>query len=103
METKRLLDVLDRRLAEVPYVAGENYTIADISIWPWFGGLVLGRSFGAAEFLDAPSYKNVMDWARRIDARPAVKRGRIVNRGQGAPETRLRERHAATDFIGKTL
>ena len=103
METKRLLDVLDRRLAEAPYLAGENYSIADMANWPWFGGLVLGNSYDAAEFLDAASYRNVITWAEKIGARPAVKRGQIVNRGQGAPETRLRERHSAADFIGKSI
>jgi GST-like protein len=103
MEVKRLLDVLDRRLAETPYLAGETYTIADIANWTWYGGMVLGNSYNAAEFLDAASYRNVVAWAEKIAARPAVKRGRIVNRGQGAPETVLRERHSAADFIGKSI
>ena len=80
METKRQLDVLDRRLAEVPFVAGDEYSIADMAIWPWYGGLVLGRAYNAAEFLDVKTYKNVMKWAEKIDARPAVKRGRMVNK-----------------------
>lgn len=103
MEAKRQLDVLDRRLAEVPYVAGAEYTIADIAIWPWYGGLVLGRAYNAAEFLDVASYWNVMAWAEKIDARPAVKRGRMVNRGYGAPESQVRERHSAADFTGKSI
>jgi GST-like protein len=103
METKRLLDVLERRLAEVPYVAGNAYTIADMAIWPWFGGLVLGRAYEAAEFLDVAAYPNVIAWAEKIDARPAVKRGRMVNRGQGTPESQVRERHSAADFIGKSI
>jgi GST-like protein len=103
METKRQLDVLDRRLAEVPFVAGNDYTIADMAIWPWYGGLVLGRSYNAAEFLDVGSYRNVMAWAEKIDARPAVKRGRMVNRGHGAPESQVRERHSAADFAGKSI
>ncbi len=103
METKRQLDVLDRRLAEVPFVAGENYSIADMAIWPWYGGLVLGRSYNAAEFLDAKSYKNVVAWAEKIDARPAVKRGRIVNKTWGEPNEQLAERHSAADFAGKAV
>lgn len=103
METKRQLDVLDRRLAEVPFVAGEAYTIADMAIWPWYGGLVLGRSYNAAEFLDVASYRNVVAWAEKIDARPAVKRGRMVNRGSGAPESQVRNRHSAADFEGKSI
>ncbi len=103
MEVKRLLDVLDRRLAEVPFVAGPDYTIADMAIWPWFGGLVLGRAYDAAEFLDVESYRHVMAWARMIDARPAVTRGQMVNRGQGTPESQVRNRHSAADFIGKSI
>ncbi len=98
METKRQLDVLDRRLAEVPYVAGDEYSIADMAIWPWYGALVLGRAYDAAEFLDVDSYRNVVAWAEKIDARPAVKRGRIVNRTSGGPTEALRERHSAADF-----
>jgi GST-like protein len=98
METKRQLDVLDRRLAGNRYLAGDEYTIADIAVWPWYGNLVLDRVYDAARFLDAPSYAHVNRWAAEIDARPAVARGRRVNRVWGPPETRLRERHAASDF-----
>lgn len=101
METKRQLDVLDRRLAEVPYVAGQDYSIADMAIWPWYGGMVLGRSYDAAEFLDVRSYRNLLAWAERIDARPAVRRGRMVNRTWGPEDEKLPERHSAADFAGK--
>lgn len=103
METKRQLDVLDRLLATRPYIAGEDYTIADMAIWPWYGGLVLGRAYNAAEFLDAKSYKNVVAWAEKIDARPAVKRGRIVNKTWGEPNEQMAERHSAADFAGKAV
>lgn len=103
METKRQLDVLDRRLAEVPYVAGQDYSIADMAIWPWYGGMVLGRAYNAAEFLDVTSYRNLLAWAERIDARPAVKRGRMVNKTWGPQDERLDERHSAADFAGKKL
>jgi GST-like protein len=103
METKRQLDVLDRRLAEVPYVAGDDYSIADMAIWPWYGGMVLGRAYNAAEFLDVTTYKNVLAWAQKIDARPAVKRGRIVNKTWGEDNEKLPERHSAADFDGKIL
>lgn len=103
METKRQLDVLDRQLATRPFIAGDDYTIADMAIWPWYGNLVLGRQYGdAATFLDAASYTNVMAWAQKIDARPAVQRGRMVNRTFGDPDTQLHERHAASDFQTKT-
>ena len=102
METKRQLDVLDRQLADHPFIAGADYTIADMAIWAWYGQLVLGRQYGAADFLDVASYKNVMAWAQKIDARPAVKRGRMVNRTFGEPETQLRERHDASDFDTRT-
>jgi GSH-dependent disulfide-bond oxidoreductase len=102
MEAKRLLDVLDRRLAETEYVAGGEYTIADMAIWPWYGGLVKGWLYGGAEFLDAPSYKNVNRWAEQIWARPTVKRGRMVNRVQGDPAEQLHERHDASDFETRT-
>ena len=98
METKRQLDVLDRHLADRDWMAGGEYTLADIAIWSWYGSLVLGRSYKAAEFLDVESYRHVMAWARRIDARPAVIRGRKVNRIWGAPHEQLRERHSAADF-----
>lgn len=102
MEVKRQLDVLDRQLAEHDFIAGDSYTIADIAIWSWYGQLVLGRQYEAAEFLDVASYKNVLKWAEMIDARPAVKRGRMVNRSFGEPEMQLLERHAAGDFETRT-
>jgi GST-like protein len=102
MEVKRQLDVLDRNLADRRYMCGDEYTIADIAIWPWYGGLVLNRVYKAAEFLDAPSYTHVNRWALEIDARPAVKRGRIVNKTSGPPEEQLRERHDASDFDTQT-
>jgi GST-like protein len=102
METKRQLDVLDRQLATRPYIAGDDYTIADMAIWPWYGQLCLGRLYNAATFLDVTSYKHVMAWAEKIDARPAVKRGRMVNRSFGEPEMQLHERHAASDFETRT-
>ncbi|OBY24286.1 glutathione-dependent disulfide-bond oxidoreductase [Leisingera sp. JC1] len=103
METKRQLDVLDRQLAEREFIAGDEYTIADIAIWPWYGQLVLGRNYGdAAEFLDAGSYTNVVRWAKAIDARPAVQRGRMVNRTSGDPAFQLHERHNAGDFDSRT-
>ncbi len=102
METKRQLDVLDRQLADHPFIAGADYTIADMAIWAWYGQLVLGRQYGAAEFLDVASYKNVVAWAEKIDARPAVQRGRMVNRPFGEPETQLHERHDAGDFDTQT-
>jgi GST-like protein len=102
MEAKRQLDVLDRRLAETAYLAGADYTIADIAVWPWYGGLAKGWLYGAAEFLDVQSYKNVQRWADAIGERPAVKRGRMVNRLQGEPSSQLHERHDASDFETKT-
>ncbi len=102
METKRLLDVLDRRLAESEYVAGPAYTIADIAIWPWYGGLAKLGQYGAAEFLSVQDYKNVQRWAEMIHERPAVKRGRMVNRTSGEPSSQLHERHDASDFDTKT-
>jgi GST-like protein len=102
METKRQLDVLDRRLAESKYLAGDDYTIADIAVWPWYGGLAKGLLYGAGEFLAVHEYKNVQRWADLIGARPAVKRGRIVNRLQGDPAAQLHERHDASDFDLKT-
>lgn len=98
MEVKRQLDVLDRQLAEHEYVAGEEYSIADMAIWPWYGVLVLGRLYGAAEFLDVGSYTHVKRWAQSIDARPAVQRGRRVNRNWGVEDEQLPERHDASDF-----
>jgi GSH-dependent disulfide-bond oxidoreductase len=102
METKRLLDVLDRRLAQTRFLAGDTYTIADMAAWPWYGALVLGRLYDAAEFLDVHSYQNVRRWTDEIDARPAVRRGRMVNRTWGKPSEQLRERHAKSDFELKT-
>src|SRR5436305_5212425 len=102
METKRQLDVLDRRLAESKYLAGDDYTIADIAVWPWYGGLAKGLLYGAGEFLSVHDYKNVQRWADLIGDRPAVKRGRIVNRLQGDPANQLHERHDASDFELRT-
>jgi len=102
METKRQLDVLNRQLADHPYVAGEAYSIADIAIWPWYGGVVLNTVYGAAEFLDAASYTHVLRWAGAIQERPAVQRGLMVNRTWGPPEGQLHERHDAADFDTRT-
>ena len=102
METKRQLDVLDRRLAETAFLGGADYTIADIAVWPWYGGLAKGLLYGAGEFLAVHEYKNVQRWADAIGQRPAVKRGRIVNRLQGDPAAQLHERHDASDFDTKT-
>ena len=101
METKRQLDVLDRHLAYNEYMAGE-YSIADMAIWAWYGQRVLGRLYDAAEFLNVESYENLMKWAKKIDARPAVTRGRMVNRPFGEPEMQLHERHDSSDFDTKT-
>ena len=103
METKRQLDVLDRRLAEVEFINGRDYSIADIAIWPWYGQLALGRLYNAATFLDVARYAHVQRWARAIDARPPVRRGRVVNRTYGAPDEQLRERHDAADFAALGL
>ncbi|WP_297203629.1 glutathione-dependent disulfide-bond oxidoreductase [uncultured Pluralibacter sp.] len=102
LEAKRQLDVLDKQLARGRYIAGEEYTIADIAIWPWYGTVVLGGIYNAAEFLNVQEYKNVLRWAQEIADRPAVKRGRIVNRAQGPLNEQLRERHAASDFETQT-
>ncbi len=102
MEVKRQLDVLDRRLAESEFLAGSDYTIADIAVWPWYGGLVKGWLYGAAEFLQVEEYKNVRRWADAIGARPAVQRGRMVNRVFGEPSSQLHERHDASDFETRT-
>jgi GST-like protein len=102
METKRLLDVLDRRLAESEYVAGPDYTIADMAIFPWYGGLVKGWLYDAAEFLGARDYRHVARWADTLLERPAVRRGRMVNRTSGEPSRQLHERHDAGDFETKT-
>lgn len=103
METKRQLDVMDRQLAENQYMAGDEYTIADIGIWPWYGQLALGKVYGAGEFLDVDSYKNVQRWTREIGVRPAVERGRMVNRVSGEENEQVRERHSAADFDGKSF
>src|SRR4051794_9515489 len=102
METKRLLDVLDKQLANNEYVAGSDYTIADMAIWPWYGGLVKFGQYGATEFLNAQEYGNVRRWADMLYERPAVKRGRMVNRTAGDPSSQLHERHDASDFETKT-
>jgi GST-like protein len=102
MEVKRQLDVLDRRLGESEYVAGDSYTIADIAIFPWYGGVVKGWVYNAAEFLSVDQYKNVQRWADMLLARPAVQRGRMVNRTYGEPAGQLHERHDASDFDTKT-
>ena len=98
MESKRQLDVLDRRLAESAYLAGDDYSIADIAAWPWYGGVVLGQLYNAAEFLDTKSYTNVLRWAEQIAARPAVVRGRKVNRTWGDAADQVPERHSAGDL-----
>ena len=102
METKRQLDVLDRRLAETEFLGGADYTIADMAVWPWYGGLAKGLLYGGGEFLSVQDYKNVQRWADQIGARPAVRRGRIVNRLQGDPAAQLHERHDASDFDLRT-
>jgi GST-like protein len=102
METKRQLDVLDRRLAETPYLAGAEYTIADIAVWAWYGALVKGKVYNAGEFLAVDEYKNLIRWTDTIAERPAVKRGRIVNRAFGELPEQLLERHDASDFDTKT-
>ncbi|RWC38680.1 glutathione-dependent disulfide-bond oxidoreductase [Mesorhizobium sp.] len=103
METKRQMDVLDRRLAVSEYLGGDAYTIADMAVWPWYGGLAKGRMYNdAGDFLAVDEYKNVQRWAEAIDARPAVQRGRMVNRAFGEPAMQLHERHDASDFDTKT-
>lgn len=102
MEAKRQLDVLDRQLATHRFIAGDEYTIADIAIWPWYGALAKGGLYDAAEFLDVASYKNFVRWADEVACRPAVKRGRIVNRTFGEPSQQLHERHDASDFELRT-
>ncbi|RWO37359.1 glutathione-dependent disulfide-bond oxidoreductase [Mesorhizobium sp.] len=103
MEVKRQMDVLDRRLAESEYLGGDAYTIADIAVWPWYGGLAKGRMYNdAGAFLSVQEYKHVQRWADAIDARPAVQRGRMVNRAFGEPAMQLHERHDASDFDTKT-
>lgn len=102
METKRQLDVLDKHLADNQFMCGAHYSIADIAIWPWYGQVVLDIVYEAAEFLDAASYKNLMRWAKDIETRPAVKRGKMVNRAWGPEEGQLHERHDASDFELRT-
>jgi GST-like protein len=102
MEVKRQLDVLDRRLAESPYLAGEDYTIADMAVWPWYGTLVKGQLYEAGEFLQVQDYKNVLRWTDQIAQRPAAQRGRMVNRTWGQASSQLHERHAAGDFDTQT-
>jgi len=102
MEVKRQLDVLDRRLAESAYLAGADYTIADMAIWPWYGTLVKGQLYEAGEFLQVQDYRNVLRWTDQIAQRPAVQRGRMVNRTWGQPASQLHERHEASDFDTKT-
>jgi len=102
METKRQLDVLDRQLAEQEFIAGPDYSIADMAIWPWYGQLALNRVYQAAEFLQTEEYEHLMRWSKAIDARPAVQRGRMVNSVFGEPKNQLRERHAASDFETRT-
>ena len=102
METKRQLDLLDKQLSESAFIAGDDYTIADMAIWSWYGQLVLGRLYeGSAKFLDVDSYTRTVEWARRIDERPAVKRGRMVNRTFGDENLQVPERHSMKDFEGK--
>jgi len=103
MEVKRQMDVLDRRLAEAPYLAGDDYTIADIAVWAWYGALAKGALYGGGEFLDVASYRNVQRWTDQIAARPAVKRGRMVNCAWGDPANQLPERHDASDFELRTM
>jgi GST-like protein len=103
MEAKRQLDVLDRRLAESEYVAGPDYTIADMAIWPWYGGIALGQAYGDADvFLSVQDYEHVQRWAKQVADRPAVKRGRMVNKRTGEPHEQLWERHDASDFDTRT-
>lgn len=98
MEVKRQLDVLDRHLAEHEFMSGSDFTIADMAIWPWYGQLTLGRLYEAAEFLDVAAYRHVLRWAHMIDSRPAVLRGRMVNKINGELNLQLHERHSADDF-----
>ncbi|MFM8920364.1 MAG: glutathione-dependent disulfide-bond oxidoreductase [Limnohabitans sp.] len=102
MEVKRELDVLNRRLADHRFIGGDDYTIADMAIWPWYGSLAKGERYDAGEFLQVHEYTHVIRWADEIEARPAVKRGRMVNRVMGPLETQLHERHDASDFLHKT-
>jgi GST-like protein len=103
MEVKRQLDVLDRQLANNEFIAGDEYTIADMAIWPWYGAMAKGLLYNGGEFLSVHEYKNVIRWTDMLAARPAVKRGRIVNRVFGEPGSQMAERHSAADFEGKDL
>ena len=102
MEVKRQLDVLNNQLADKEFICGDEYTIADMAIWAWYGAMVLGKLYEAAEFLDVESYTHLLRWAKKIDARDAVKRGKMVNRSWGQPEGQLRQRNDASDFENKT-
>jgi GST-like protein len=102
MEVKRQLDVLDKRLAQTQFLGGDDYTIADIAVWPWYGALSKGLLYSSGEFLQVQEYKHVQRWTDAIAARPAVKRGRMVNRAVGDPASQLRERHDAGDFDTNT-
>ena len=102
MEVKRQLDVLDRRLAQTQYLAGDDYTIADMAVWPWYGALAKGQLYGAGEFLQVQEYKHVLRWTNAIAQRPAAQRGRMVNRTWGEPASQLHERHEASDFETRT-
>jgi GST-like protein len=102
MEVKRQLDVLDRRLAESPYLAGDEYTVADMAVWPWYGTLVKGQLYDAGEFLQVQGYRHVLRWTDQIAQRPAAQRGRMVNRTMGALSSQLHERHDAGDFDTQT-
>jgi GST-like protein len=102
MEVKRQMDVLDRRLAETEYLAGDQYSVADMAVWPWYGNLAKGQAYGAGEFLSVQDYKHVQRWTVQIGERPAVRRGQMVNRAFGEPADQLRERHDATDFELRT-
>jgi len=102
MEAKRQLDVLDRRLADHAFLAGASYSIADIAVWPWYGALARGKLYDAGEFLDVKSYTHLQRWTEEVGARPAVRRGRMVNRVWGDPAEQLRERHQASDFETRT-
>lgn len=103
MEAKRQLDVLNTRLSKSEFLGGNEYSIADICTWPWYGNLALGRLYDSADFLQVDDYKNVMRWAKLIDGRPAVKRGRLVNRAWGDDDQKLEERHSSDDFHGKVM
>jgi GST-like protein len=102
MEVKREMDVLNQRLAQHRFIGGDDYTIADMAIWPWYGGLAKGERYDAGEFLQVHEYTHVIRWANEIEARPAVKRGRMVNRVMGPLDQQLHERHDAADFLTRT-